>query len=606
MKFKTKLILQFTFLSICLIISGAYLYYISADKAITTRLNAQLESVGVLKENQINYVLEHHIDHLEEYAHDYAIQSIASYQNSDLNNLVIDSQKYVWEKRLVELSSHEKFLELFIINPSGYVIASTDSYQLGKIKTQENYFLKGINETYLQSYYYDISLQKQGITLATPITTNNSNVIGVLAARIDPELINVIMLERSGLGHTGETYLVNSINLLVTDSLYDANFTYKKSIYTIGVSEALHGNNGFDQYQNYVGKTVVGSFRWIPQLNVCLISEIQTGEAFKELTELFESLIRISIILFVIAIVLIFFITNTMISPLETLTIAARKFGEDKKFNLAPTKIPKDELGDLTKAFQKMIHNINQSREEIENYSQTLEIKVKDRTVELQESKNQLEETIESLQKNKAALLNIMKDLTNTQKELEEKNVELQRANKLKSDFLNVTSHELRTPMSAIKGFVQMLLKEKLGNINSEQQKGLQIILRNTNRLDHLIQDILDISRLESGTMKFLPNPTNISSLTKDVVETMQSFAETKNIKIQLQLEKDLPTLTIDEDRIKQVLINLLNNAVKFSEPNSQIEVNCWLDTDKIMFEVRDYGRGIPKQEKEQVKGLPF
>ncbi|MBU0497603.1 MAG: PAS domain S-box protein [Candidatus Thermoplasmatota archaeon] len=184
---------------------------------------------------------------------------------------------------------------------------------------------------------------------------------------------------------------------------------------------------------------------------------------------------------------------------------------------------------------------------------------------------------------------------------IRQQNIKLKKLDRVKSDFLNVTSHELRTPMSAIKGYIQMIMKQTLGNITEEQKKALNIVLRNTNRLDNLIQDILDISRLESGTMKFLPNPTDISTLAKEVVETMQSFADTKNIKIQLYLDNDLPTLTIDKDRIKQVIINLLHNAVKFSEPNSNIEVNGWVNSKRVELEVRDYGEGIPEREKEQV-----
>jgi len=190
--------------------------------------------------------------------------------------------------------------------------------------------------------------------------------------------------------------------------------------------------------------------------------------------------------------------------------------------------------------------------------------------------------------------------LKKSKRKIELQNIKLKKLDELKSSFLNVASHELRTPVTPIKGYLQMLLNEKIGSITEEQKKILKIIQRNTNRLDHLIQDILDISRLESGTMRFIPEKTDVKTMVEETVETMQSSADVKNIKINLELKDDIPTLTIDKERIKQVIINLLNNAIKFSPDNSSINVKARRETDDILFEVQDFGRGIP--EDKQIK----
>jgi len=151
---------------------------------------------------------------------------------------------------------------------------------------------------------------------------------------------------------------------------------------------------------------------------------------------------------------------------------------------------------------------------------------------------------------------------------IEEQNKQLKKLNKEKSNILNVTSHELRTPIAAIKGYVQIILKQKLGEINDEQQKSLEVVLRNANRLDNLIQDILDVSCLESGTMKFIVEETNIATMVKETVETMQATTLEKQIQINTSIEDSLPHPTVDKERIKQILVNLLTNAIKFSEIN--------------------------------------
>lgn len=183
------------------------------------------------------------------------------------------------------------------------------------------------------------------------------------------------------------------------------------------------------------------------------------------------------------------------------------------------------------------------------------------------------------------------------QKKIEEQIIQLKKLDKIKSNFLNITSHELRTPISAIKGYIQIILKQKLGDINEEQRKSLEVVLRNANRLDHLIQDILDISRLDSGTMRFIPEQTNVKTMMTETVETMKSPADMKHIKINTIVEEHLPDLTVDRERITQVIINLLNNAIKFSSDNSNININIRKEKDEILFEIQDFGRGIPEDQ---------
>jgi PAS domain S-box-containing protein len=221
---------------------------------------------------------------------------------------------------------------------------------------------------------------------------------------------------------------------------------------------------------------------------------------------------------------------------------------------------------------------------------------------------NELTEKVTLLEGSERGTLNIMDDLQKTLEELQqsqfvikEQNVQLQKLNKIKSNFLNITSHELRTPMSAVKGYIQMMLTGNLGTISNEQKKALDIILRNSNRLERLIQDILDISRLESGTMKFIIKKTDVVKMVNEVAETMQVSADVKRIKITTETGTDVPELTIDKDRITQVVVNLVNNAIKFSPNDSKIVIKTRKEKEYVLFEVQDYGRGIPKEHHKKI-----
>jgi signal transduction histidine kinase len=200
--------------------------------------------------------------------------------------------------------------------------------------------------------------------------------------------------------------------------------------------------------------------------------------------------------------------------------------------------------------------------------------------------------------------LTTMRDITErkvAEEKIKSQNVQLKKLDGVKTDFLNTTSHELRTPVASIKGYIQMLLKQTLGEITEEQKKALEVLLRNTNRLDHLIQDILDISRLESGTMKFITEKTDATKMIKEIAETMQVSADLKRIKINSDIQKGIPDLMIDQERIKQVLMNLVDNAIKFSPDGSMIQIKARKEKEDVVFEVQDFGRGIPKNKQKKI-----
>ena len=231
---------------------------------------------------------------------------------------------------------------------------------------------------------------------------------------------------------------------------------------------------------------------------------------------------------------------------------------------------------------------------ELKRSHDKLEQRVKERTAEILKSNELLKQEINERKKAE-------EKIRKSQTRIEQQNIQLKKLDKLKSNFLNITSHELRTPMCSMKGYVQMLLKKTLGDITEEQKKGLMVILRNVDRLDNLIQDILDISRLESGTMKFITEITDIHKMIGEIEETMRSFADLKHVQINEEIEDNLPELIIDQERIKQVLINLVNNAIKFSSDGMIIVIRAKKEEENVLFEVQDFGRGIPRDKQKKI-----
>lgn len=183
-------------------------------------------------------------------------------------------------------------------------------------------------------------------------------------------------------------------------------------------------------------------------------------------------------------------------------------------------------------------------------------------------------------------------------------NEEHQELEKAKTELLSITSHELRSPMTPMKAQLQMLLGGYFGKLNKKQREAADIVLRNTTRLDKIIQDFLEISRIEAARMKFVFVRANLARPIKRTVEEMRGFMPEKNIKIAAKISK-LPEIEVDPDRVMQVLRNLINNAVKFSPDNSRVEVSAKHDGKNIIICVKDQGCGI-KPENEAKIFEPF
>ena len=146
-----------------------------------------------------------------------------------------------------------------------------------------------------------------------------------------------------------------------------------------------------------------------------------------------------------------------------------------------------------------------------------------------------------------------------------------------------------------------MLIKEKFGTINEQQKKVLEVLKRNTDYLDHLINNYHSLVQMQAGTMKFMVEKIPIKSLIENTMDIIYPLTDSKKIKIDFRLTGGLPPLSIDVNKIKQVLINIIGNAIKFSPEEASININVKKKNEYILFEIQDFGFGILKNEHEKI-----
>ena len=185
---------------------------------------------------------------------------------------------------------------------------------------------------------------------------------------------------------------------------------------------------------------------------------------------------------------------------------------------------------------------------------------------------------------------------------LNEKNVELQKMVEGRDLFLANMSHELRTPLNGIIGFAEFLADEKPGPVSPKQKEYLEDILHSGKHLLHVINDVLDLAKVEAGKMELTPEAFSIRKAIDDVYAALELVAQKKQLQIAVQLDPDFDEVTLDRNRFKQVLYNLFSNAVKFTDEGGSVEVvTAKIDENRFRLVVADTGIGIKAENLKRL-----
>ncbi len=186
-------------------------------------------------------------------------------------------------------------------------------------------------------------------------------------------------------------------------------------------------------------------------------------------------------------------------------------------------------------------------------------------------------------------------------REIQEKSAQLEVANKHKSDFLANMSHELRTPLNAIIGFSEVLMERMFGELNEKQADYMKDIHESGRHLLSLINDILDLSKIEAGRMDLEVSSFHLPTALSNAMTLVRERAQRHGIALELKVDKRLGDFSADERKFKQILLNLLSNAVKFTPDGGRVDVSAELNSKAAEFAVRDTGIGIAPEDQQKV-----
>lgn len=171
---------------------------------------------------------------------------------------------------------------------------------------------------------------------------------------------------------------------------------------------------------------------------------------------------------------------------------------------------------------------------------------------------------------------------------------ELAHIDEMKSEFISIVSHELRTPLTAIKGFTDLILEGDVGEISAQQREFLEIVRSNSDRLVALINDMLDISRIESGRITLSPETVDVTNAVEHAVSALRPLIDDKRLQVQTELVAEPSTIIADRARLQQILTNLISNACKYTLPGGWVTIRSEALDSQIALSVSDTGIGIP------------
>jgi len=408
---------------------------------------------------------------------------------------------------------------------------------------------------------YFVENSEPYMTIAFPIEQFAGTVIGVLQAEVNLKYVwDVVSSIKAG--EAGYAYVVSRSGDLISHRDISLVLQRRNLGHLPQVKAAFQAFSGTPRPEltlaySVNGEKVITASAYIPSLQWVVVIERPVHEAFGPL---YASVLRTSTLLLVglgVALLATLLVSRRVVRPLETLRQGVERI---RKGDLSARLDIKtgDEIETLADEFNQMTAHLKGA------YT-LLERKVAERTQALTTANSRLEE-----------------------------------ASRHKSEFLANVNHELRTPVSAIISYSGLVLSETEGQIAQLQKENLQDLLNNAERLLKLIDSLLDIAKIEAGKLEVQVEPADLAEIVRSATPTIETTLKKERVRITCDIGADLPVLSTDRDKLRQIILNLLDNAAKFTE-RGEIKITAAQENSALKLVVSDTGIGIPAHDLNRV-----
>ena len=461
------------------------------------------------------------------------------------------------------------FASVLVLDTMGIVLAhSLDPGVVGLDLRERDYF-QGVIRT-RTPYISPVPLVGRAtrvptLAIAAPIWNPERALVGVITGTFTLERLSQLLaparVSRSGGPgrgtEQGEVYLVSPSGVILahTDPSKRAAQVAEADA---GARAVLTGRRGSITWENEAGEAQLGIFAPLPDIGWGLVYTHSYPSWGSAVMDVLPGMLPALLVVLALAAVAGTLAARTLSRPILDLQQAAFRLREGE----FATRLPedrRDELGDLSAAFNRMAATL-------QDLYTNLEAKVAERTATLKAT-----------------------------------NLELARASQVKSEFLGRMSHDLRTPLNAVIGFADLLLTQQVGSLTDKQQRYLGHVANAGRHLLVLINDILDITRVEAGKLEIHPELCHVPTILEETLALFRSQALAKRITLAVEIGSPLGDLMADRIRLQQILHNLVSNAVKFTPEGGIVTVIARQIGLELELTVRDTGVGIPPEDHQRI-----
>jgi len=619
MKIANKI--SFSFLITALILTGiaAPIFYITARNNLENAIFAHLKTNARSRTRHIETLLEEHKKKVKILASDISFQNSLKLKVDDNPSSSKDIETSTLELKEA-LKQEKQFYEIFALNPDGEVVISTNESTIGLDKSTDASFLGGKEGVYIKDAYYSKTTGKRAIAISTPILDDETReFLGVLVARLELTGLNEITADMTGLGKTGEIYLVNKEGYMITPSRFIKDTFLKQKVDTENTRKYFEDIKKFGRkphlhkplkYTDYRSIRVLGLHDHIYDMQWCLCAEIDEKEALAPLAKI-KILFVITMTFVPIAAWLIgIFVSKLISGPIQKLHIGTEAIGKGNLDYKVGTDA-KDEIGQLSRAFDKMTDDLKKSTTSIENLNQEI-TEHKQAQAELQAAQEKLIDTARHVGMAETAtdvlhnVGNILNSVSVTTASIRK------RVHDSKVSYLTEVVGLLEEHAADLDTFITTeeqgrKLPAFLANLSKELIAEQELYLEALETLTKHVEHMAEIIRLQQSYSKTtgLVESASIAEIIEDAIRINTEALSRHGVEVKREFA-DLPPVLLDHHKALQILTNLISNAkyaLSDSGRDDKILTICVTEPQGGHFriEVHDNGTGITEENLARI-----
>ncbi|MEM9539392.1 MAG: ATP-binding protein [Cyanobacteria bacterium P01_E01_bin.42] len=628
-----KIVGSFSLLSVAIVALVGYVAFIEARVSLKESIFDRLSAIAALKEGELNRWLR---DRRNTFV---ALSQLPEVEERGRLLLGADRETSEYETQLEDwqttlgrfIGDRSDYREIFLLSRGNRIVASTNAEKIGRYEPldQSIEVLEDFDEFFAVNFYRASDGDRPAVTFTTPIFTSTGQRLGVLGVHLNLARLDEIVRDDRGLGETGETYLVANLgtnfasrNVFVSAAEFGSE-EFPDGVESEAIALAMSGESGRGLYDNYRNISAIGAYRWLEAQDVALLVEMEQAEAFAPARRLAYAIILSGLALSAILAAGILLMSRRIVRPILAISHTARSLrenvrkGQFARLQTAPV-LTEDEIGILARTFNQMTGQLQQSYEQLQEYSSSLEEKVMARTRELEDKNGDLQQTLEKLKK------------TQTQLIQNEKMASL-------GQMVAGIAHEINNPVNFIYGnlkhleayaiglleLVQLydreypeetptIAEEKddmdLDFLRGDLPKVLNSIQIGTQRIREIVVSLRNFSRLDEADRK----EANLHEGIESTLLILQNRIKAKAERPEITIEKEygeLPPIECYPGQLNQVFLNLIGNAIDAIEPgaiageikNPKIRIRTMLKEKRAIIGIADNGPGIPEETANKI-----